>query len=59
MAEKGNAIPVSCLDMWRNVRFGSKADMCAAKRHVCFIPSSDIDFGMSALGHKQTHAVQQ
>src|SRR5262249_21973765 len=24
-----------------NVRFGSKADMCAAKRHVCFTPNSD------------------
>ena len=25
------------------VRFGSKADMCAAKRHVSFTPNSDID----------------
>src|SRR5262245_32703296 len=24
-----------------NVRFGSKADMCAAKRHVRFTPNSD------------------
>jgi len=24
-----------------NVRFGSKADMCAAKRHIRFTPNSD------------------
>jgi hypothetical protein len=24
-----------------NVRFGSKADMCSAKRHVRFTPNSD------------------
>jgi len=24
-----------------HVRFWSKADMCAAKRHVCFTPNSD------------------
>src|SRR5262249_36853714 len=29
----------------RNVRFGSKADMCAAKRHVCFTPNSDRESG--------------
>src|SRR4029453_5176858 len=32
--------------VWRatiNVRFGSKADICGAKRHVRFIPESDID----------------
>ena len=26
---------------YRNVRFGSKADMCAAKRNVRFTPNSD------------------
>jgi hypothetical protein len=25
-----------------NVRFGSKADICSAKRHVRFTPESDI-----------------
>ena len=25
-----------------NVRFGSKADMCIAKRHVRFVPKADI-----------------
>jgi hypothetical protein len=29
-------------DLRIDVRFGSKADMCAAKRHVCFTPNSDI-----------------
>jgi hypothetical protein len=37
-----------------NVRFGSKADICAAKRHVRFTPDSDrkseyLRFVMSAL----------
>ena len=26
----------------KDVRFGSKADMCGAKRHVRFTPNSDI-----------------
>ena len=30
----------------RYVRFGSKADMCAAKRHVCFTPNSDRGSGL-------------
>src|SRR5262249_30312226 len=39
------------------VRFGSKADMCAAKRHVCFTPNSDRESeipqkAMSALPPK-------
>ncbi|MGA7333752.1 MAG: hypothetical protein WBX77_18770, partial [Pseudolabrys sp.] len=25
-----------------NVRFGSKADMCSAQAHVCFVPKADI-----------------
>ncbi|MGC2690188.1 MAG: hypothetical protein WA375_21720, partial [Pseudolabrys sp.] len=25
------------------VRFGSKADMCSAKGHVCFTPESDAE----------------
>jgi hypothetical protein len=40
-----------------DVRFGSKADMCAAKRHVCFTPNSDRESeipqkAMSALPPK-------
>src|SRR5262249_34197772 len=40
-----------------DVRFGSKADMCVAKRHVCFTPNSDRESGhpqefMSALPPK-------
>ena len=30
-----------------NVRFGSKADMCAAKGHVRFAPNSDRESGRS------------
>jgi hypothetical protein len=30
----------------RNVRFGSKADMCSAQAHVRFTPNSDIDCGL-------------
>ena len=39
-----------------NVRFGSLADMCAAKRHVRFTPNSDIDcvFRRVTLGQKRT-----
>jgi hypothetical protein len=33
--------PIADIDRWfRNVRFGSKADMCSAKRHVRFTPES-------------------
>jgi hypothetical protein len=39
---------VATVDSWigdiegrAHVRFGSKADMCAAKRHVRFAPNSD------------------
>ena len=40
-----------------DVRFGSKADMCAAKSDVCFTPNSDRESGlpqkaMSALASK-------
>ena len=28
-----------------DVRFGSKADMCAAKSNVCFTPNSDRESG--------------
>ena len=36
----------------RNVRFGSKADMCGAKRHVRFTPEATFSraIGMSAKG---------
>jgi hypothetical protein len=42
------------IPLTRNVRFGSKADMCAAKGHVRFAPNSDRESGfpqtvMSAL----------
>src|SRR5262245_1472272 len=41
-----------------NVRFGSKADMCGAKRYVRFTRESDIKwtYRMSALGQKRTSA---
>jgi len=38
-----------CLFLWlalcplAHVRFGSEADICSAKRHVCFTPNSDTD----------------
>jgi hypothetical protein len=32
----------------RHVRFGSKADMCAATSHVCFTPNSDISSSRDA-----------
>ena len=41
-----------------DVRFGSKADMCAAKGHVRFTPESGtcaLQLGMSALGQKRTY----
>jgi hypothetical protein len=34
-----------------DVRFGSKADMCGAKRHVRFTPNSDRESGHAANGH--------
>jgi hypothetical protein len=47
-----------------DVRFGSKADIRAAKSHVRFTPNSDRESeipqkSMSALGQKRTHAPQQ
>jgi len=30
----------------RDVRFGSLADMCGAKGHVCFAPNSDRQSGL-------------
>jgi hypothetical protein len=47
-------MPIECLP--QHVRFGSKADMCGAKRHVRFTPNSDIDcaFRMSTKGQKRT-----
>jgi hypothetical protein len=32
-----------------DVRFGSQADICGAKAHVCFTPNSDHE-----SGHRQT-----
>jgi len=41
-AQNGHIVSLqpSRLKRW-NVRFGSKADMCGAKRHVRFTPNSD------------------
>src|SRR5262249_27513677 len=62
-SERWNAVtdygPVKT-DRWpvqSNVRFGSKADMCSATRHVRFTPNSDRESGlpqtvMSALHPK-------
>jgi len=46
-----------------HVRYGSKADICGARRHVRFIPKSDRESelpqkAMSALPRKRTCAVQ-
>jgi hypothetical protein len=34
-----------------DVRFGSKADICAAKSDVCFAPNSDRESGFPANDH--------
>src|SRR5262249_42944142 len=36
------AVQVSLVKTLRNVRFGSKADICSAQAHVRFTPNSDI-----------------
>jgi hypothetical protein len=36
------AVQVRLVKALRNVRFGSKADMCSAQAHVRFTPESDI-----------------
>jgi hypothetical protein len=49
--------PTAEASMWRvgalaaHVRFGSKADICAAKTHVRFTPNSDRESGFPANGH--------
>jgi hypothetical protein len=40
-----------------DVRFGSKADICAAKRHVRFTPNSDIDCVSMSAWAKSGHQV--
>ena len=41
MVEPGLAVDLGeSIARLANVRFGSKADMCSAKRHVCFTPKS-------------------
>src|SRR5262249_26574438 len=35
------------ISQMENVRFGSKADICSAQRHVRFTPESDIDLRFS------------
>src|SRR6476646_9128021 len=45
-----------------HVRFGSKADICAAKGHVRFTPSSDresVPWSCPLYPQKRTHALQQ
>ena len=39
--------PLTCL---HDVRFGSKADMCSATRHVRFVPIADIGVVNPVLG---------
>jgi len=34
-----------------DLRFGSEADICAAKPHVRFTPNSDRESGPPATGH--------
>src|SRR5262245_15044545 len=41
----------------RHVRFGSKADMCSAKRHVRFTPNSDIDCVFRPLWARSRHSL--
>ena len=38
-----------------HVRFGSKADMCAAKRHVRFTPESDLNSGHRGVQLRAEH----
>jgi hypothetical protein len=52
-----NSTCINCFEMHVNVRFGSKADICSAKRHVRFTPDNDRESGfphkvMSALPPK-------
>src|SRR5262245_14113469 len=58
LGHKGRpALPVCELSLWlgtgcvypgNNIRFGSKADICAATRHVRFTPNSDRKSGHAA-----------
>ena len=36
-----------------NVRFGSKADMCGATRHVRYVPIADIGTSITSSGCEQ------
>jgi hypothetical protein len=52
-------------EQFAGIRFGSKADMCAAKRHVCFTLESDIDrvfrhvcFGREADIRRAHHSIR-
>ena len=46
----GNRV-ISAHGISTHVRFGSKADICAAKRHVRFTPESDRESGFPAKDH--------
>ena len=49
MVEPGLAVDLGeSIARLANVRFGSKADMCSAKRHVCFTPKS---------GHRSSYSI--
>ena len=41
-----------------NVRFGSKADICSAKRHVRFTPNSDCKSGHLQCDANSTKGAQ-
>ena len=56
-------VPSQLLLCGPDVRFGSKADICTAKRHVRFTPNSDRESGlpkkfMSAYPRKRTCALR-
>ena len=39
----------------RDVRFGSKADMCSAKWHFRFVPIADIGWKFAMLRERTAH----
>ena len=44
---------VTCIPEGVDVRFGSKPDMCAARRHVRFTPNSDRESGHYSVSYAQ------
>src|SRR5262249_3142115 len=49
------AAKAGAFDGSSNVRFGSKADMCSAKRHVRFTPKSDIKCDIWKFRYRSGH----